>query len=256
MNCYEMLGVAPGCDFPAIKKAYYRRAKECHPDHFPGRPDKAEEFKALVEAFNILSDPMRREIHDAALFPDELAHRSFLRRGRVMDAEYDDILEELIVGNRMPRRTTLMTLFLDLQKTDVFIAWREAQDAWMRGSCKQALDLLGPLLRRAPNNILFRVCAARCHARLGEHAAAARCYRAALSIGRRRDPPQRLDVVRAELERLLKRKNPVLHRIRRFFLPEERAPELPADEQLVRETERAMAKALSRRSEAKRIERI
>lgn len=256
MNCYRILEVDPSCDFAALKKAYYRRAKQCHPDHFPNQPEKAEEFKRLVEAFDVLSDPARRAAHDAALFPESGLERSGARRERIMDAESDDILEELIVGNRIPRKTSLMTLFLDLQKTDVFIAWREAQDAWLRGRPRQALKLLEPLVRRAPNNILYLVCCARCHAKIGNLAAAERCCRAALAVGRRRDPPQRLESVRRDLERIRKRRNPLLHRIRTFFFPQERPPELPADEQFVRETERAMERNLLEKKEAKRIERL
>ena len=56
-NHYKVLGVETDCDFASIKKAYYRRVKECHPDLFGGSKSKEEEFKFLVLAFDVLSDP-------------------------------------------------------------------------------------------------------------------------------------------------------------------------------------------------------
>ena len=68
MNYYEILGIGRECGFAALKKAYYRRARECHPDRFGNAPEKVEEFKLLVEAFVTLSDPEKRRQYDASLF--------------------------------------------------------------------------------------------------------------------------------------------------------------------------------------------
>ena len=68
MNHYEILGIERECEFSALKKAYYRRARECHPDRFGNSPEKAEEFKLVVEAFVTLSVPEKRRQYGAALF--------------------------------------------------------------------------------------------------------------------------------------------------------------------------------------------
>ena len=39
-----------------IKKAYYQRARECHPDKHAGDDAKAEEFKRLSDAYQTLFD--------------------------------------------------------------------------------------------------------------------------------------------------------------------------------------------------------
>ena len=56
MNYYEILGVNPQCDFATMKKAYYKRAKECHPDRFANAPGKVEEFKQLALVSTIVAN--------------------------------------------------------------------------------------------------------------------------------------------------------------------------------------------------------
>ena len=72
-NYYSILGVERNSNFQELKKAYYRKAKECHPDRFNNSPQKTEEFKVLVGAFDVLSDPAKRRRYDQRLFNDEAA---------------------------------------------------------------------------------------------------------------------------------------------------------------------------------------
>lgn len=59
-NLYETLGVARGASADEIKKAYFRKAKESHPD----KGGDKEVFQRLQEAHAVLSDPQQREIYD------------------------------------------------------------------------------------------------------------------------------------------------------------------------------------------------
>ena len=61
---YEILGVERGSDGAEIKKAYRRLAMECHPDHHPGDHTAEARFKELAEAYQVLSDPQKRELYD------------------------------------------------------------------------------------------------------------------------------------------------------------------------------------------------
>jgi molecular chaperone DnaJ len=61
---YELLGVARGADETAIKAAYRKLAKECHPDRHNGCSEQAERFKAISEAYDILKDPQKRAAYD------------------------------------------------------------------------------------------------------------------------------------------------------------------------------------------------
>lgn len=57
---YEVLGVAADSDIESIKAAYRRRSRETHPD----AGGNAEEFKAVNEAFQVLSDERKRAQYD------------------------------------------------------------------------------------------------------------------------------------------------------------------------------------------------
>lgn len=61
---YEVLGVTKSTDAGEIKKAYRKVAMECHPDRNPGDHEAEERFKEAAEAYEVLSDPQKRQIYD------------------------------------------------------------------------------------------------------------------------------------------------------------------------------------------------
>ncbi len=61
---YEVLGVDKGADAGTIKKAYYKLAKQYHPDANPGDKVAEEKFKEANEAYEVLSDSDKRAKYD------------------------------------------------------------------------------------------------------------------------------------------------------------------------------------------------
>lgn len=62
---YNQLGVEQGADKSDIKKAYYKKAKQYHPDANAGDPAAAKKFAAITEAYEVLSDAEKRKVYDA-----------------------------------------------------------------------------------------------------------------------------------------------------------------------------------------------
>ncbi|KAK5990375.1 Mitochondrial protein import protein mas5 [Cladobotryum mycophilum] len=61
---YDTLGVAPTATEPELKKAYKIGALKHHPDKNAHNPAAEEKFKEISHAYEILSDPQKRQIYD------------------------------------------------------------------------------------------------------------------------------------------------------------------------------------------------
>ncbi|MBR6116054.1 MAG: molecular chaperone DnaJ [Paludibacteraceae bacterium] len=61
---YEVLGVDKTASAEEIKKAYRKKAIQYHPDKNPGDKTAEEKFKEAAEAYEVLSDPQKRQRYD------------------------------------------------------------------------------------------------------------------------------------------------------------------------------------------------
>jgi molecular chaperone DnaJ len=63
-DAYEILGVSRDADEREIKRSFRRLARELHPDVNRHDHDAEERFKEAADAYEILSDPSRRQVYD------------------------------------------------------------------------------------------------------------------------------------------------------------------------------------------------
>src|ERR1700733_3756764 len=63
-DLYEVLGVERSASASDLKKAYYRLAKQYHPDHNPNDKVSEDKFKEASNAYQILGDEEQRARYD------------------------------------------------------------------------------------------------------------------------------------------------------------------------------------------------
>jgi molecular chaperone DnaJ len=68
---YELLGVSRKAGAKDIRAAFRKLARKYHPDLNPGDQAAEEKFKQLQEAYDVLSDPKKRQMYDQYGFYSE-----------------------------------------------------------------------------------------------------------------------------------------------------------------------------------------
>ena len=93
---YEVLGVEKNASAEEIKKAYRKKAIQYHPDKNPGDKEAEENFKEAAEAYEVLSDPQKRQRYDQYGFAGMGGAGGFSGGGMTMEdifQHFGDIFE-------------------------------------------------------------------------------------------------------------------------------------------------------------------
>ena len=86
-----------------IKKAYRRLARELHPDVNPD-PQTQERFKEITQAYEVLSDPEKRQMYDLGADPFAPGRRARCGRLRRAGFPFSDIMDAFFgAGAATPR---------------------------------------------------------------------------------------------------------------------------------------------------------
>jgi molecular chaperone DnaJ len=111
---YEILEIDRGADAEDIKKAYRHMALKYHPDRNPGDKQAEETFKDAAEAYEVLSNPEKRQIYD------QYGHEGLKGTGRFegfddIFSSFGDIFEDIFSFGRGSRSRTRAERGADLQ---------------------------------------------------------------------------------------------------------------------------------------------
>ncbi|KAH8381969.1 hypothetical protein KR009_001192 [Drosophila setifemur] len=91
INLYDLFGISIEANQHEIRKAYRKRALDCHPDKNPDNPKAAERFHELSKALEILTDESARAAYDKVLRAKKAAEL----RSRQLDSKRQKLKQEL-----------------------------------------------------------------------------------------------------------------------------------------------------------------
>lgn len=138
---YDLIGVDESATADEIKKAYKRKAVQCHPD----KGGDQEEFKELTRAYEVLSDEQQRQRYNA-VGDEGLAVQDNGNGGGNFHAHFEDLFANVFGGafafNRgqppQPQGTTFMHN-IEIELKDAFTGLQRTMSVRMQKNCTACL---------------------------------------------------------------------------------------------------------------------
>ena len=99
---YEVLGVSKSATPEELKKAYRQLALKYHPDRNPGDKEAEEKFKEAAEAYEVLSNPEKRQRYDQFGFAGMSGAGGYSGQGMSMDdifSQFGDLFADFGLGS-------------------------------------------------------------------------------------------------------------------------------------------------------------
>ncbi|MBP0017047.1 MAG: DnaJ domain-containing protein [Cyanobacteria bacterium SBLK] len=142
-NYYEILNIAPTATPEDIKMAFRRLARQYHPDFNPNNPQAEEQFKRILDAYEVLWNPERRRQYDLQLGieaeekkPHQANEWDFYVQGieKAIQKDYQGAIDNY------NRAINLNPNFLEayLKRGEVFYTLKD--DRMVLGNCRQILQ--------------------------------------------------------------------------------------------------------------------
>ncbi len=155
---YEVLGVAKGASADEIKSAYRKLAMKWHPDRNPDNTEAKEKFQEASEAYEVLSNPEKRQRYD------QFGHQGVnfgpggfdFGRDFSHGADFSDIFETLFGGGgfgdffggafgggrrradpNAPRRGDDMTMGLEIDFDEAIFGSERTMDLTVPDQCPE-----------------------------------------------------------------------------------------------------------------------
>lgn len=140
---YELLSVARDADEKTLKKAYRAKAMECHPDRNPGDAAAEARFKEISEAYEVLSDPQKRQVYDR-YGHDGLKNQGFggFQGSNVEDifSHFSDLFGDFFGlgggGRRAPRRGSDLLIEIEISLADCLNGVQRTLDIPKESRCE------------------------------------------------------------------------------------------------------------------------
>src|SRR5579872_2665296 len=139
---YEVLGVSRDAKADEIRKSYRKLARKHHPDLNPGDKAAEERFKKVQEAYDILSDPKKKQMYDQYGFysengmPAGAGPGAGANRGPNMGFGGFDFTDAFPRGARRPNPTEESANF-----QDIFSQWFGRQQSEEQAAQQKGTDL-------------------------------------------------------------------------------------------------------------------
>jgi molecular chaperone DnaJ len=113
---YEVLGIQKNATEEEIKKAYKTAARKHHPDANQGDAEAEVRFKEVQSAYDILSDPRKKMLHDNG----GSSSMHFRRRSGPVPTgagfSYEEVMEEFFGGGKFRGRNVTVRLEIELKE--------------------------------------------------------------------------------------------------------------------------------------------
>lgn len=147
MDYYATLGLQRGASPDEIKKAYRSMAMKHHPD----RGGDEKKFKDISAAYEILSDPQKKQMYDMGVDPNHQAQSGFYNQGpfefHFNSNNFEDIFSNFGFGNfghRQMQRNKTISLIVDLFLEDVLNGKTLDAEVTIPGGRKKIINIVIP----------------------------------------------------------------------------------------------------------------